>query len=140
MRYRRRDGKSESEGLYVLGAVKGLVVTVLCLVVFSAVMTYVSASPAVVTVMSNIALCAGSVAAGYAAAKKRRKNGILTGILTGAIIYGVVYFLGVVVLGRFASMTNFSRLIMIIICGSVGGIIGVNTDITKRNFRFKRTR
>ena len=132
MRRSRRNCLWDSKIVYITrSALFGIGVTVLCLMGFSAIMTRFSASPMVVSMMANISLCVGCCVAGFMAAKKRRRYGIMTGIYCGAIIYCVVYFLGVVVLGRFISMSLLTKLLMAVVCSAIGGIFGVNTKIRR---------
>ncbi|MDR1673905.1 MAG: TIGR04086 family membrane protein, partial [Oscillospiraceae bacterium] len=122
---RKRTKEQPKWQVYVLFIGVGTVIILALAALFSLITTYVTASPEIVTVMANVALCVGCIAAGYGAAKKRRKHGLITGLLTGAAIYLTVYVAGVIVLGRFASMTGFGRFIMVVLCGAIGGVIGV---------------
>lgn len=132
MRRSRRNCLWDAKAVYIVRSVLfGIAVTILCLMGFSAIMTRFSAPPTMISMMANISLCVGCCVAGFTAAKKRRKHGIMTGIYCGAIIYCVVYFLGIVVLGRFISMTLFTKLLMAVICSAIGGIFGVNTKIRR---------
>ena len=132
MRRSRRKCLWDLKIVYITrSALFGICVTILCLIGFSAIMTRFSAPPAIVSMMANISLCVGCCVAGYTAAKKRRRYGIMTGIYCGAIIYCVVYFLGIVILGRFISFSLFTRLLMAVICSAIGGIFGINTKIRR---------
>lgn len=109
----------------------GAVIMILCLMGFSVIISKISTPTPVVSMMANIALCAGCFAAGYSAAKKRRRNGIITGLYCGAAIYFIVYLLGLIIFGSFVTMSGFMKLIMALICSSIGGIFGVNTKIRR---------
>ena len=102
--------------------------TLICLTIFSALLTYTSLSenliqPVVISV-TGISILAGS----FFATRKVGKNGILKGITVGLIYIILIYFISSIVNnGNFSF--NLGSIIMIlagIICGAIGGIIGVN--------------
>ena len=102
--------------------------TLICLTIFSALLTYTSLSenliqPVVISV-TGISILAGS----FFATRKVGKNGILKGITVGLIYIVLIYFISSIVNNGNFSL-NLGSIIMIlagIICGAIGGIIGVN--------------
>ena len=102
--------------------------TLICLTIFSALLTYTSLSesliqPVVISV-TGISILAGS----FFATRKVGNNGILKGITVGLIYIVLIYFISSIVnKGDFS--LNLGSIIMVlagIICGAIGGIIGVN--------------
>ena len=102
--------------------------TLISLTIFSALLTYTSLSesliqPVVISV-TGISILAGS----FFATRKVGKNGILKGITVGLIYIVLIYFISSIVnKGDFS--LNLGSIIMVlagIICGAIGGIIGVN--------------
>ncbi len=111
----------------VLGAAAvGLFVMTLCLSCFSFLTANLDASEGLVSAMAAISLCAGSFAAGYRAACKRRKHGVLLGIGCGIVIYCAVFFFGLVLLGSLSGAGTFVKLVLVILCSCIGGACGVN--------------
>ena len=102
--------------------------TLICLTIFSALLTYTSLSenliqPVIISV-TGISILAGS----FFATRKVGKNGILKGITVGLIYILLIYFISSIVNNGNFSL-NLGSIIMIlagIICGAIGGIIGVN--------------
>lgn len=102
--------------------------TLICLTIFSALLTYTSLSenliqPVVISV-TGISILAGS----FFSTRKVGKNGILKGISVGLIYIFLIYFISSIVNNGNFSL-NLGSIIMIlagIICGAIGGIIGVN--------------
>ncbi len=102
--------------------------TLICLTIFSALLTYTSLSenliqPVVISV-TGISILAGS----FFSTRKVEKNGILKGITVGLIYIVLIYFISSIVNNGNFSL-NLGSIIMIlagIICGAIGGIIGVN--------------
>ncbi len=99
----------------------------LTLLAFSAIGTVIDLSDGAFTVMSSVALCAGCFGASFTAAKKRRRNGLKTGLLCGAIIFGVTFLGGIIFVRSFSVGGFFTKILIILICSILGGIIGVNS-------------
>ena len=102
--------------------------TLICLTVFSALLTYTSLSesliqPVVISV-TGISILAGS----FFATRKVGKNGIIKGIAVGLIYILLIYLISSIVnRGNFAFTIGSIIMILIgILCGAIGGIIGVN--------------
>ena len=102
--------------------------TLISLTIFSALLTYTSLSenliqPVIISV-TGISILAGS----FFATRKVGNNGILKGITVGLIYIVLIYFISSIVNNGNFSL-NLGSIIMIlagIICGAIGGIIGVN--------------
>lgn len=109
----------------------GAIVTIICLIVFSFIMTKIDAPDGLISAMSSISICVGSYFAGFLISKKRRKNGLATGILCGILIFCITFLISVVFAKNALSMGFFSKLIMILVCSSIGGIVGVNSKLKK---------
>lgn len=101
--------------------------TLICLTIFSALLTYTSLSesliqPVVISV-TGISILAGS----FFATRKVGKNGIIKGIAVGLIYILLIYLTSSIAGGNFALTIGSMIMILIgILCGAIGGIIGVN--------------
>ncbi len=98
----------------------------LAVTLFSAAASVVDFSDGAFNALSSIALCAGCFAASFTAAKKRRRHGLKTGLLCGAVIFGVLLLGGLIFVRSFSAGGFFTKLLIIMICSAIGGIIGVN--------------
>lgn len=105
----------------------GIIIILVCLLIFSLFMTKFDAPEPLVSVMSSLSLCIGAYVGGYIAAKRRRQNGMIIGILTGIFIYCVIFFAGVIFAKNSISFSFLTKLIMTLICAAVGGVAGVNS-------------
>lgn len=105
----------------------GMIIVIVFLLVFSFFMTKFDAPAVVISVMSSLALCIGAYTGGYIAARRRKQNGLIMGILAGISVYCIIFLLGLILAKTSMSMGFFSKLIMTLICGAIGGIIGVNS-------------
>jgi putative membrane protein (TIGR04086 family) len=90
-------------------------------------MTKLDTPEAIVSLMSSVALCVGAYSGGYISSRRRRQNGLITGLICGVIIYLVIFLVGVILSRVSISFGFFSKLIMVIACGAIGGVIGVNS-------------
>ena len=102
--------------------------TLISLTIFSALLTYTSLSesliqPVVISV-TGISILAGS----FFATRKVGKNGIIKGIAVGLIYIFLIYLISSIVNGGNFALTIGSIIMILIgiICGAIGGIIGVN--------------
>ena len=110
------------------GAGISLAFTLICLTIFSALLTYTSLSenliqPVVISV-TGISILAGS----FFATRKVGKNGIIKGIAVGLIYILLIYLTSSLVNGGNFALTIGSIIMILIgiLCGAIGGIIGVN--------------
>ena len=102
--------------------------TLISLTIFSALLTYTSLSesliqPVVISV-TGISILAGS----FFATRKVGKNGIIKGIGVGLIYIFLIYLISSIVNGGNFALTMGSVIMILIgiLCGAIGGIIGVN--------------
>lgn len=105
-----------------------IIFTLICLTVFSALLTFTNLSesliqPVVISV-TGISIFVGS----FFATRKIKKNGIIKGIAVGLIYILLIYVISSVVNNANFAL-NMGSIVMIaigILCGAIGGIIGVN--------------
>ena len=102
--------------------------TLICLTIFSALLTYTNLSESliqpVVIAVTGISILAGS----FFATRKVGKNGIIKGIEVGIIYILLIYAISSIVNGGNFTLTIGSVIMILIgiLCGAIGGIIGVN--------------
>lgn len=105
-----------------------IIFTLISLTIFSALLTYTNLSegliqPVVISV-TGISIFVGS----FFVTRKIKKNGIIKGIVVGLIYIMLIYLISSVVNNAKFSL-NLGSIVMIsigILCGAIGGIIGVN--------------
>ena len=102
--------------------------TLICLTIFSALLTYTNLSEnliqPVVIAVTGISILAGS----FFTTRKVGKNGIIKGIGVGIIYILLIYAISSIVNGGNFTLTIGSVIMILIgiLCGAIGGIIGVN--------------
>lgn len=94
---------------------------------FSAIATVVDFSDSSFTIISSISLCAGCFSAGFTAAKRRRRNGLRVGLVCGAVIFAAALLGGIVFVRSFSAGGFFTKLLIILVCSVMGGVLGVNS-------------
>jgi len=130
--YRSSNNIKNSRAFNLISSVFfGSVVTIICLIVFSFVMTKIDAPDGLISAMSSISICVGSYFVGFLISKKRRKNGLFTGIFCGILIFCITFLISIIFVKNALSMGFFSKFIMILICSSIGGIVGVNSKVKR---------
>ena len=120
--------KEEKEIISIIkGVGVSLLVTILLLLIFSAILTYTNLQEnlinPVIIIITAISILIGSTIQ----INKIKKNGILNGMFIGMIYMITIYFISSILNWKFN--LNIQSLIMIfvgIIFGMIGGIIGVN--------------
>lgn len=127
--YRKNLSNIKTSRLYctISSSFIGILVIIVCLLLFSYLMTKVDIPDGFVTAMSVVALCTGSFVGAYIGARKKRQNGMITGIITGVTIYIAVIILGVIITKTSAGAGFFTKLIIALVCGAIGGVVGVNS-------------
>lgn len=116
---------------FIGAAAVGILVILIFISGFSLLISCFDASDDLVSCMAVVALCAGSFAAGFTAAKRRRRHGLCAGLGIGILIYIVIFLFGIVLMKSFSGAGTFMKLILIILCSCIGGVCGVNTRMCK---------
>ena len=110
----------------VIGAVSGIAVTLLFLLLFAFVITksrhiqYTLIAP-----MAIAAACIGAFVGGYITARINKSFGMLVGTICGALILMILLAVGAAS-GELPGMLSLLRGALMLISGAIGGILGVN--------------
>ncbi len=111
------------------GSILAIVLSLILLLIFAMLLAYTSLSETtmvpVVTVIAGISIFIGSTISTI----KIRKNGLLNGSLVGLIYILLLYLCSSIYFASFS--ININSIIIIcasVICGMIGGIIGVNLN------------
>ena len=135
MRNRKSFGSAAGLINAAIAAVCGSGAVFLLVIVFSFIMTRIDIGDGVLSVLTSAALCIGAYFGGYVAARRRRQSGLLMGLLCGLMMFGVIFAGSYFFAGTAGGFSGSAKLVMTLVCGAVGGIVGVNS---KNNwFRLK---
>ena len=103
-----------------------IVITLILLLVFSAILTYTNVSENVIPI-AIIAITGFSILVGSAISTiKIKKNGMINGALSGLVYMIILYLVSSVENGFILNLKSFIMLVVALIMGAIGGIIGVN--------------
>ena len=110
----------------VKGTIISIAVTLILLLIFSAVLTYTNVSesvtPTVIIAVTGVSILIGS----SISTLKIRKNGMIYGALCGLMYMTIIYALSSIENGFLLNGTAFIMMLIAIVMGAVGGIVGVN--------------
>ena len=115
----------------LLSAGWAILVVLVIVLIFAYVLTRIDVPESVVSVITAAALCIGAYVGGYVGAKKNRRNGLLLGILCGAIIFIILFLMSIIFAKSTEGLSGGAKLFLVMLCGSVGGIVGVNSKNTR---------
>ena len=115
----------------VLSAGWAILIVLLIVLAFAFVLTKIDVPDSVVSVITAGALCIGAYVGGYVGAKKNRRNGLLLGIMCGAVIFIILFLLSVIFARSTEGLSGGAKLFLVMLCGSIGGIVGVNSKSSR---------
>ena len=109
----------------LVGACMGAVVCLLLLM--AAVIAAVDVPKAAITPLAVVASAVGAFVGGIVAAKIAKEKGLLFGAACGLILFVLVLVAGFAVLKEVRGSFAVAKLFILIGCGAIGGILGVNS-------------
>ena len=68
----------------------------------------------------------GAFAGGYISALISRESGMLYGAMCGFILFAMIFMGGIIIAHESVTMITLIRALSMVLCGSIGGIMGVN--------------
>jgi putative membrane protein (TIGR04086 family) len=110
----------------ITGVVAGALCCVLVLVVMAAIMAAKDIPKVAVTPMAVVAAAFGAFMGGVVAAKISKEKGLLYGAGCGLLLFLLVMIAGFAVLRDVRGTLLIVKLAVLVGCGAVGGIVGVN--------------
>ena len=121
---------SESRGFpaellsFLLFGALGVAVTAAALAGFAQLMAGQGCSGSVVPMLATTAVCMGSLLCALAAAFRKKARGLLTGLLQSTFL-AVPLVLSAVWNGTVAESAVVCRILALLLCGCIGGLLGV---------------
>lgn len=113
----------------------GILAFLAVLLLFALLMTRADLSDQTIAWGASLALGAGAWTGAFFQTRKKRRQGFITGLLWGLFFFGCAFlFSGLS--GGPPGAAFFQKLIFSLICGGIGGVMGVNT----RPYRLSRIR
>ena len=128
---------SESRGFpaellsFLLFGVLGVAVTAAALACFAQLMAGQGCSGSVVPILATTAVCMGSL---LTAAFRKKARGLLTGLLQSTFL-AVPLALSAIWNGTAAEPAVVCRLLAVLLCGCIGGLLGVTLRSRRHTLR-----
>ncbi len=111
----------------LVGALVGALSCLVMLLVMAAVMAAVDVPKVAVTPLAIAAGAFGAFISGLVGARIAKEKGWLFGAACGLLLFVMVLIAGFAVLKDVRGASLAAKLATMVICGAIGGIIGVNT-------------
>lgn len=102
----------------------GLIVTAGCLAAMAALMASRDYSGAAAAPLATAAVGLGSLCSGWVAAFCKKERGLLCGLVQG-LLYDALLVVLSMPSGTIAENASLMRLAIVVLCGSVGGFLGM---------------
>ena len=131
---------SESRGfpaellLFLLFGAMGLAITAVALAGFAQLMAGQGCSGSAVPILATIAVCMGSLLCALAAAFRKKVRGLLTGLLQSTFL-ALPLALSAVWNGTAAEPAVVCRILAVLLCGGIGGLLGVTLCSRRHTLR-----
>lgn len=114
--------KSEAKGALV-----GLIASMLLLLLFSALMLWISVPLMWASVFSYAASALGAFIGGFVCGVLTGEKGLRVGALTGVICFATVFLTGIIVSRSVPSFATLGISALVTVCAAAfGGVVGVN--------------
>ena len=104
----------------------GIIFTFIVLFLLAVITTLFDINCDFMPAIASIGLGAGAFSAGFITAKLNKQKGLIFGILCGIVIYAVCFISQLIFGSASFNLSSFSRLIIALCSGGIGGIAGVN--------------
>ena len=108
------------------GLICGVVATVFMLFILAFIMTLRDVPASLVAAFSSLAVGFGGLCAGFFAARKAGRKGLLFGTATGVFLYIIVLCSSLIANSGAFSVMSIIKLAITVLSASIGGILGVN--------------
>ena len=119
---------------YLLFSVLGLALTAACLAGAAQWMVMQGYSGTAAAPLATASVCIGSLLSALAAAFRKRERGLLTGALQSAALAGLLAILAMFA-GTAQEPMLLIRLAAVLLCGGIGGLLGVTLRGRRRALR-----
>ena len=115
----------------LFGTLVGAVLTLLVLFGEAAVCVLTDVPVALIPLLAALGCALGAAVGGVTAGKIARKNGWLTGLLSGVCLWLLLSLVGFACVGKTEVIHALVSAVICLVCGAVGGIVGVNLRQSK---------
>ncbi len=129
----KTNDKNNSVKTMLISILIGLGVTFGLLLIFSLLLTIFDLPESVSIILSSVAIIAGAFGCGFSTGYINRKKGLIAGLTSGASFYVIIAIIAVAVTGSGLSTLFLIRLVLSVIFSAIGGIVGLNKALSRKN-------
>ncbi len=123
------DGANKKLSIYALSIVIGVGITILCMLIFAAIMLFAKFDREYAVPFATISLAVGTLFAARFASGKIGSKGYLVGLIIGVVVFLILLVISIVINRSSLGVNTLFHFIIIVLSSLIGGISGVN----KRN-------
>lgn len=110
----------------------GIIVSIVVLMIFSLVITLKHIPQGLVPTFSAISVAIGGFSSGLSCAKFLKRDGLIFGLISGGCLFIMLALTGLAFGQSDINYLTAIRLAISLICGALGGVLGVNTRKSKK--------
>ena len=118
--------------IYIKGCIIGVIISVICMLLFSAVLLFLNLSRAYAQPFATVSIALGCFWAAYYTAKKIGDRGYIIGFVIGIAVFLLITVLSIMIKRTGLNLNTLFHFIIITLYSLVGGIVGVNRDKSKK--------
>jgi len=116
---------------YILGGAVGVLTTLVSMLFFAAIILFLNIDRAYAAPFASISIAFGCFIASKITAKKIGDKGYLIGLIVGTVVFIIITLLSLILGGKLSINTLF-HFVIIILSSLSGGIVGVNSNKSKK--------
>ena len=110
----------------IYGVLSGVAACLLLLIFMSIVMELQDIPETVVTLMATLTFVFGGITAGLISSGMSREKGLLMGMVCGICLFAILSLASLMVYGGDFGIAALTKLVAVLLAGSIGGVVGVN--------------
>ena len=124
--------KVNKKAVFLKGTIIGIISAFAAMALFSALLLFLNLDRAYSVPFATISVAVGIFLASYYTAKKIGDKGYLIGIITSVTVFLFITVLSFALGKPSLNINTLFHLIIMLLSGTVGGIMGVNSDKKQR--------
>lgn len=110
----------------IYGVLSGVAACLLLLIFMSIVMELQDIPETAVTLMATLTFVFGGITAGLISSGMSREKGLLMGMVCGICLFAILSLASLMVYGGDFGIAALTKLVAVLLAGSIGGVVGVN--------------
>ncbi len=117
--------------IYAISVAAGFVAYIVSMVLFSLIISNADVPPLIISIMALISAGLFAFIASFLLCKITRSKGLITGAVIGIIVFGLISVVSLIFSSPGESSVSALNFVVTVVCGVLGGILGVNSGALK---------